>query len=170
MGCGPPDMDQKDVRSHLFAPGGVLGGYHFGDAWDDIKKGHKSTYAVRDDDRQQLRRIGWDNGNNQYFLGFQLDHQRNVKQVRAYVQGSDQNVVVVRKVLNDAIAHFDKTVGGGRCNTGPREGAATTCDWKAAGKPHVDITYRSYMGERFIGTLHIAVCAETNRHGQCEQP
>ncbi len=158
--CGPPDMNQQEVMDTLFpADKGVVGGYDFGDSWSDIKGKHSEVFKVRDDDFKQLRRAVSDNaGDNGYFIGFHLDGDGKVKSFDASISGSKQNAVTVRKILDDVIAHFDKTIGGGRCGRAPGgEGNSSNCDWsEQPGKPRVSLMYLE-MNEPISGSIHIDI-------------
>lgn len=159
--CGPSDMSQDEVKKNLFSGDGVLGGHDFGDSWEEIKKGHAEVFEVRDDDFKQLRRKVHDNaGSNGYFIGFRLDGEGKVEAIDASINGSEQNAVVVRKVLDDAIAHFDAMVGAdaGGCASSGGGGNSSNCSWSKPGKPSVTIMY-SEGSDPIRGSIHIDVTA-----------
>lgn len=158
--CGPPDMSQEEVKNNLFGGKGVVGGYDFGDSWEAIKNDHAEVFEVRDDDFKQLRRNVSDNaGDNGYFIGFALDDAGNVEGFDVSINGSEQNAVVVRKLLDDAIAYFDTMIGGGGCapTPAPNDGNSSNCRWaEQPGKPEASIMYLE-MTDPLRGSVHIDI-------------
>ena len=140
--CGPRDLPREEIAEVLFPSKGLLGGFELGDSWEDIKAKHPEQFEVRDDDYKQLRRdVGENAGSNGYFLGFQLDGAGKVVGLSAHISGKEQNAVTVRVLLDDVIAHFDKTIGKGRCTRTGTKDNSSNCHWEAPGKPKVDVSY-----------------------------
>ncbi|MCA9654784.1 MAG: hypothetical protein H6712_30610 [Myxococcales bacterium] len=154
--CGPSDMSRDEVDKNLFGRGGVLGGYEFGDSWDEIKKSPDEVYEVRDEAGfEQLRRKVSDNaGQDGYFLGFGLEGGK-VTSLHASVNGTQQNAVTVRMLVDDAIAYFDAMIGNGHCSSSPD--GNTHCDWREQpGKPRATLRYMTF-DEPIKGSIDIDV-------------
>ena len=159
--CGPRDMKPEEVNSVLFPAEGVIAGYDFSASWTDIKAKHNEVFEVRDDpDFKQLRRKISDNaGSDGYFIGFQLDDAGNVESFDVSINGSEQNTLTVRRLLDDVIAHYDKTIGRGSCGPIPdSEGNSSTCDWSAPGKPSVHVSYYDFSDMK-SGSVNIEIKA-----------
>jgi hypothetical protein len=155
--CGPTDLPREEIDSVLFPTKGVLGGYDFGDSWDDIKAKHDDAFVVRDDDFKQLRRDVGDNaGSNGYFIGFGLDGAGKVNSLSANISGKKQNAVTVRVMLDDVIAHYDKTIGNGKCGKTGTDTNSSTCRWETPGKPRVTVRYLE-MRDPISGSLDITI-------------
>ncbi len=158
LGC-TPDVNKDEVTKQLFGKDrGVIAGYDFGDSWDTIKKDHDPLYKLRDEKGfEQLRRDLSDPGSEGFFVTFKLDGDNKVKGLGASVYGSKQNAVTVRMILDDAMAHYDKTIGKGRCGRIPGgEGNSTSCDWATPGKPRVHLMYLEYK-DPIRGSLDIDI-------------
>jgi hypothetical protein len=155
--CGPKDLPRDEIAKVLFPTEGVLGGYDFGDSWEDIKAKHDEVFEVRDDDFKQLRRDVGDNaGSNGYFIGFQLDAAGKVESFEASISGKEQNAVTVRALLDDVIAHYDKTIGDGSCTRTGAGGNSSSCSWESPGKPKVEVMYLE-MRDPISGSIHINI-------------
>ena len=155
--CGPKDLPREEIDAVLFPTKGVLGGYDFGDSWEDIKAKHDEVFEVRDDDFKQLRRDVGDNaGSNGYFIGFGLDDAGKVKSLSASISGKKQNAVTVRAILDDVIAHYDKTIGQGRCRRTGTDNNSSSCRWENAGKPKVEVMYLE-MSDPISGSINIGI-------------
>jgi hypothetical protein len=146
--CSPPRLEKDEVNEVLLKPSrGLLGGIEFGDSWEKIKAEHDKRYSVRDEQvagssLRQLRRDLSDPGTNGYMLTFALDDQNNVKTYSAMIMGQKDNAVVVRQVLDDVIAHFDKKLGVGQCGKLPGgQGNSSHCSWRPSGGPTVEVMY-----------------------------
>ncbi|MFS8066735.1 MAG: hypothetical protein ACMG6S_10220 [Byssovorax sp.] len=159
-----PKLEQAEVNEMLLKPSrGLLGGIEFGDSWEKIKADHDKRYTVRDEKMaegsfQQLRRDLSDPGTNGYMITFQLDEQKNVKSYSAEIMGRKDNAVVVRQVLDDVIAHFDKKVGGGKCGKSPGgKGNSSNCRWSSKdGGPTVQVMYME-GNDPISGDIHIEI-------------
>jgi hypothetical protein len=160
-----PKLEHSEVKQALLEqPRGLLGGVEFGDSWEKIKADHDKRYEVRDEKTEtgairQLRRdLGSSKGTNGYYIGYNLDEQKNVKSYSASIHGQSDNAVVVRQVLDDVIAHFDKKVGGGRCGKSPGgKGNSSNCNWPGKdGGPNVSVMYLE-MTDPISGMIHIEV-------------
>lgn len=159
-----PKLDPLEVKQALLEqPRGLIGGVEFGDSWEKIKTDHDKRYEVRDEQTSsgsflQLRRDLSDPGTNGYFISFQLDEQKNVKSYSVSIYGEKGNAVVVRQVLDDVIAHFDKKVGGGSCRKSPGgKGNSSNCDWSGKdGGPTVSLMYLE-MSDPINGMIDISV-------------
>jgi hypothetical protein len=155
--CGPTDLPRDEINGVLFPEKGIFGGFDFGDSWSDIKAKHPEQFEVRDDDFKQLRRDVGDNaGSNGYFLGFGLDDAGKVKSIEVSIHGQKQNAVTVRALLDDVIAHYDKTIGKGRCQKTGKEDNSSTCTWEAPGKNKVRASYLE-MRDLHSGSLSVSV-------------
>lgn len=155
--CGPRDLPREEIKGVIFPDKGVFAGYDFGDSWSDIKAKHPDYFEVRDDDFKQLRRDVGDNaGSNGYYIGFSLDKAGKVVGLEASIHGKKQNSVMVRELLDEVIAHYEKTVGKGECRRTGKEDNSTSCSWVLPGKPRVDVTYND-MPDLHSGALNIAV-------------
>jgi len=157
VGCNPPDMDANEVMSKVFTDKGVVGGYDFGDSWDEVKKKHDDVFKVRDDDIKQLRRPVSDNaGDNGYFIGFHLDKQNKIKSFDVHISGNKQNAVTVRKLLDDIIARFDKSHSKGSCSRTGRKNSSH-CTWpEGKDKGRVELTYLE-MDDPISGIISIQI-------------
>lgn len=158
VACGPKDLPREEIMTILFPAEGVLGGYDFGDSWEEIKANPNEVFEVRDDDFKQLRRDVGDNaGSNGYFIGFALDGAGKVTSISASINGKEQNSVAVRALLDDVIAHFDKTVGNGSCmQIANNQDNSSTCRWETPGKPQVEVSYHE-MRDLNAGSVEIRV-------------
>lgn len=155
--CGPKDLPREEIESVLFPSKGVLGGYDFGDSWDDIKAKHDDVFEVRDDENKQLRRdVGENAGSNGYFIGFTLDDAGKVESLGVNISGKKQNAVTVRVLLDDVIAHYDKTIGNGTCRKAGTDTNSSTCSWETPGKPRVDVRYLE-MRDPLSGSLDVTL-------------
>ena len=136
----------------------MLGGYDFGDSWDDIKADHNEVFDVRDDDFKQLRRKIWDNaGSNGYYLDFVLDAEGKVAAFQASINGTKQNAVTVRKLLDDILARYEAAIGSGSCARIGSEGHSTSCRWPTVpGKPIVKVIYVE-TDDPILGSINIFV-------------
>lgn len=106
---------------------------------------------------QQLRRDLSDPGMNGYMITFQLDEQKNVKSYSAEIMGRKDNAVVVRQVLDDVIAHFDKKVGGGKCGKSPGgKGNSSNCRWSPKDGAAVLVMY-SEGNDPITGDIHVEI-------------
>lgn len=144
--CGPKDLPREEIITILFPAEGVLGGYDFGDSWEDIKANHNEVFEVRDDSSKQLRRdVGENAGSNGYYIGFGLDDAGKVTSLNASISGKEQNAVAVRALLDDVIAHFDKTIGGGSCTRTGTKDNSSSCRWETPGKPRVQVSYHEML-------------------------
>jgi hypothetical protein len=157
-GCKPPEINREEVKTQFFTEKGAFAGYDFGDSWEDVKKKHDAIYKVRDEKGfEQLRRDLSDPGSEGYYLGFSFDKDGKMTSLGGSVYGSQQNAVTVRMILDDAIEHYDKTIGKGRCTKVPGgQGNSTTCDWAAPGKPRVHAMYLEYT-DPIRGSLDITL-------------
>ena len=155
--CGPKDLPREEIDKVLFPSEGVFAGYDFGTSWEDIKANHPEQFVVRDDDFKQLRRDVGDNaGSNGYFIGFGLDDAGKVTSFDAAISGKKQNAVAVRVLLDDLIAHYDKTIGNGSCIRTGTDDNSSSCRWETPGKPRVEIMYLE-MRDPISGSIHIDV-------------
>lgn len=143
--CGPKDIDAVEFDAVVFPSEGVIGGYDFGDSWDDVKAKHNDVFEVRDEAGfEQLRRKVGDNaGVNGYFIGFRLDDAGKIQGFSVSLNGESQNAVLVRKTLDDMIARYDVLLGPGSCyKIGDGPDNSTACDWpEVPGQPRVDLMY-----------------------------
>lgn len=158
LACNPPAIDREEIKSRLFQDKGDFAGYSFEDTWDSIKKNPDPIFKVRDQKGfEQLRRDLSDPGSEGFFLNFGFDGDNKMTSLGASVYGSKQNAVTVRMILDDAIEHFDKQIGKGRCTQSPSDqGSSSNCDWAVPGKPRVHILYLEYK-DPIRGTLDISV-------------
>jgi hypothetical protein len=155
--CGPQDLPREEITEVLFPSKGLLAGYDFGDSWQDIKAKPPEHFAVRDDDTKQLRRDVGDNaGSNGYYVGFGLDDAGKVKSLSVRISGKKQNAVTVRALLDDVIAHYDKTIGKGRCTRAGTKDNSSNCSWEAPGKPRVRVTYHEML-DLLSGSLEVSL-------------
>ncbi|MBL9025533.1 MAG: hypothetical protein JNL21_25280 [Myxococcales bacterium] len=155
--CGPKDLPREEITEVLFPSKGLLAGYDFGDSWQDIKAKPPEHFAVRDDDTKQLRRDVGDNaGSNGYYVGFGLDDAGKVKSLSVHISGKKQNAVTVRALLDDVIAHYDKTIGGGRCSRTGTKDNSSNCSWEAPGKPRIRVTYHEMLDLQ-SGSLEVSL-------------
>ena len=155
--CGPKDLPREEIKGVLFPDEGIFAGYDLGDSWADIKTKHPDFFKLRDDDFKQLRRDVGDNaGSNGYFLGFEIDGAGKVTSMNASINGKDQNRVAVREILDDVIAHYDKSVGNGSCARTSKENNSSRCTWEAPGKNTVVASYHE-MPDLNVGKLDISV-------------
>jgi hypothetical protein len=155
--CGPKDLPREEIDKVLFPSEGVLGGYDFGDSWEDIKAKHDEVFEVRDDEFKQLRRdVGENAGSNGYFIGFKLDSAGKVTGFDASVSGKEQNAVAVRALLDDVIAHYDKTIGNGSCMRIGNDNNSSSCSWESPGKPRVEVMYNE-MRDPISGSIHLTI-------------
>jgi hypothetical protein len=155
--CGPKDLPREEIKGVLFPDKGVFAGYDFGDSWQDIKAKHADYFEVRDDEHKQLRRDVGDNaGSNGYYLGFGLDGAGKVVSMSVNISGKEQNAVTVRELLDDVIAHYDKTIGKGGCRRTGKDDNSSNCIWEAPGKPKVEVMYLE-MRDLHSGSLDVSV-------------
>lgn len=140
--CGPRDLPREEITGVLFPDKGVFAGFDLGDSWADIKAKHPEQFVVRDDEFKQLRRDVGDNaGSNGYFIGFDVDSGGKVKGMSITISGQKQNAVTVRALLDDVTAHYDKTVGKGKCQRTGKQDHSSTCTWEVPGKNKVRVSY-----------------------------
>ena len=157
VACGPKDLPRQEIEEVLFPSKGVLGGYDFGDSWEDIKANHDSVFELRDDDFKQLRRDVGDNaGSNGYFIGFALDEAGKVESFKASVNGKEQNAITVREMLDQVISHYDKTIGNGGCLPTSGSDNSSSCSWESPGKPRVEIMYHE-MRDPISSSINITI-------------
>ena len=158
VGC-TPELKPDEVTSTLFGKDrGALAGYDFGDSWEKIKKEHDPKLKLRDEKGfEQLRYDLSSPGDNGFFISFGLEGGDKVKSLGASIYGRKQNAVTVRRILDDVIAHFDKTVGQGSCAKSGGPGNSSSCDWPArAGKPGAHVDYLE-MSDPIWGHLEIRI-------------
>lgn len=159
-----PKLDPLEVQELLIKPQrGLLGGIEIGDSWDKIKADHDARYTVREDQTEsttilQLRRDLSRPGTNGFYIGFTLDAGKKVESYRVSIFGQKGNAVVVRQVLDDLIAHFDKKVGGGKCSRTPGgKGNSSYCDWPSKkGALGVHVSYME-MQDPISGRISIEI-------------
>lgn len=155
--CGPKDLPREEIAGVLFPDKGVFAGYDFGDSWQDIKAEHPDFFVVRDDSSKQLRRDVGDNaGSNGYYVGFGVDGAGKIDSMSVSIHGQKQNAVTVRALLDDVIAHYDKTVGKGRCQKTGKQDNSSTCTWEVPGKNKVKAQYLEML-DLHAGSLTVSV-------------
>jgi hypothetical protein len=163
--CGcTPKLDPAEVKQMLLEqPRGVIGGVDFGDSWDRIKADHDKRYTVRDDNTKdgtfrQLRHDLNSPGENGFFITFDVDAQGKVASYNVSIYGRKGNMLVVRGLVDDLIAYFDKKIGGGHCGASPgSKGNSTDCDWTSKpGAPQVGVDYLD-MSDIQTGSIEISV-------------
>lgn len=150
-GCATP-LKPEEVNEMLLAPThGILGGIAPGDSWDKLKADHDKRYTVHEDTLKsgnftnEIRMLHHDLGNpgeDGFSISVKLDANNNVTSHSASIYGRKNNAVVVRKVLDDVIAHFDKVVGNGHCSkTAGGQGNSSSCQWKGTDGTSVTAQY-----------------------------
>lgn len=156
-GCGPKDIDVAEVNEVLFPEKGVIGGYDFGVTWDEIQDDHNKVFKVRDDDDiKQLRRKVSDNaGSNGYFIGFTFGTDGGAESFHVSINGSKQNAVTVRKLLDEVIDRYDAQIGPGSCHA-MGEGASISCHWVGS-ELDVDLMYYDLDSDPVSGGIDLNV-------------
>ena len=146
-----------EVNAMLFPEKGVFSGYDFGDKWSDIKANPPKGFEVRDDDIKQLRRdVGSNAGSNGFYVGFGLDGEGKVRSFNAHVSGQQQNALTIRKLLDDVIAQYDKSIGNGSCTRTGTQDNSSSCTWEAPGKLRVNVSYTE-MRDPISGSIDVSV-------------
>jgi hypothetical protein len=165
-GCAR-DLSPTEVNEMLFQPShGLMAGIDFGDGWEKIKADHDKRYTVRDEvvdiastptPYYQLRHDLGSPGDDGFYVNFALDAEKKVKSYSVSIYGRKRNAVVVREVLDEVIAHFDKKVGGGHCaKMQGGQGNSTNCDWRAKDRPRVAVMYME-MSDPITGIVDITI-------------